>query len=131
MLAYKASILAAETPACVLERVPVDLSNDDARRGVFARIARSATRAAVITEGLLLYLMPRDVLALGRDLAAERPFQHWVVDLISPGLLDMLNDRTGEMVRQAGAPYLFAPAEGPAFFEKCGWTPQEVRSMLK
>jgi len=131
MLEHKASVLASDTPACVLERVPVDLSNEDARRGAFARIARASTRAAVITEGLLLYLMPRDVLALGRDLAAVRPFQHWVVDLISPGLLDMLNERMGEIVRQAGAPYLFAPSEGPAFFERSGWTVQEVRSMLK
>ena len=31
----------------------------------------------------------------------------------------------------AGAPYVFAPAEGPQFFERCGWTPEQVHSILK
>ena len=43
----------------------------------------------------------------------------------------MLKERIGEHVQQAGAPFLFAPAEGPAFFEKCGWKAIDVASMLK
>jgi hypothetical protein len=54
-----------------------------------------------------------------------------VVDIVSPGLLDMLNQRMGDLVRAAGAPYVFGPPEGPPFFERCGWKPIEVRSMLK
>jgi hypothetical protein len=31
----------------------------------------------------------------------------------------------------AGAPFLFAPYEGPPFFTPYGWTPVEVKSILK
>ena len=131
ILDYKTAALADAKPVCALERVPLDLSNDDARRGLFARLGRSCTNAIVLSEGLLIYLMADAVRALGRDLAAQPTFRHWAVDIASPGLLDMLKTYTGELVSQAGAPYLFAPPEGPPFFESCGWKPVEVRSMLK
>jgi hypothetical protein len=37
----------------------------------------------------------------------------------------------GDLVRQAGAPYVFAPPEGPAFFARYGWQAIQVRSILK
>ena len=131
ILEYKESVLASAKPACALERVPLDLSNEDARRGLFGRLGRNATNAIVLSEGLLVYLMADAVRALGRDLSAQATFRHWVVDIASPGLLEMIKQHTGALVAQAGAPYLFAPPEGPPFFESCGWTPIEVRSMLK
>ena len=131
ILDYKAEILASATPVCQLERVPLDLSNADARRGLFARLGRSATNVLVLSEGLLIYLMAHDVCALGADLADAANFNHWLVDLASPGLLELMKERMGDLVAQAGAPYLFAPAEGPAFFERCGWRAVEVKSMLK
>jgi methyltransferase (TIGR00027 family) len=131
ILDYKTDVLAGATPACVLERVPLDLSNYDARRGLFKRIARSATRATIVTEGLLVYLMPAEVGELARDLAAPASFARWIVDIASPGLLKMLQESAGDLVRQAGVPFLFAPPEGPAFFTPHGWQPLEVRSLLK
>jgi methyltransferase (TIGR00027 family) len=131
ILDYKTEILASATPVCQLERVPLDLANTDARRGLFSRLGRSASNVLVLSEGLLVYLMAHDVCALGADLADAANFNHWLVDLASPGLLDMMKERMGQLVAQAGAPYLFAPAEGPAFFERCGWRPVEVKSMLK
>src|SRR6266511_1579826 len=67
ILDYKTEVLAAATPRCQLERVPLDLSNADARRGLFARLGRSAQRVLVLAEGLLIYLMADEVCALGRD----------------------------------------------------------------
>lgn len=131
ILDYKEEILRSATPACQLERVRLDLSNVDARRGLFARLGRSATNVLVLSEGLLIYLMPSDVCALAADLADAANFNHWVVDIVSPGLLDMLKQRMGDLMAQAGAPYLFGPPEGPPFFERCGWTPVEVKSLLK
>jgi methyltransferase (TIGR00027 family) len=131
ILDYKADILARETPRCILERVPIDLANPDARRGLFNNIGRRASRVVVMTEGLVIYLMPEEVAGLARDLAAPLTFDRWIVDIVSPGLFVMLNDRAGSLVRQAGAPFLFAPHEGPAFFESCGWRVLGVRSMLK
>jgi methyltransferase (TIGR00027 family) len=131
ILDYKAEVLASATPRCALERIPLDLSNADARRGVFDRLGRSATRALVITEGLLLYLMADEVCALAQDVARPPSFGTWIVDIVSPGLLKMLRERIGDLVAAAGAPYVFAPADGAAFFERCGWTPVDVKSMLK
>lgn len=142
ILEYKTSVLASATPRCVLERVPVDLSNHDARRGLFRDLARRASRAVVMAEGLLIYLMPDEVGALARDLreagdssaddhAAPHPFERWIVDVVSPGLIAMMNERAGAAVRQAGAPFLFGPREGPAFFERYGWQVLRVRSLLK
>jgi methyltransferase (TIGR00027 family) len=131
ILEYKEGILADETPRCVLERVPLDLSNHDARRGLFGNLGRRASRAVVITEGLVIYLMADEVGALARDLTSAPSFQRWILDIVSPGLLTMINERAGELVRQAGAPFLFGPAEGPAFFERHGWQVLGVRSLLK
>jgi methyltransferase (TIGR00027 family) len=131
ILEYKAQVLAGERPTCEVERIPVDLSNGDARRGVFDRIGRSASRVAVLSEGLLIYLMVNEVGSLGWDLARQPTFYHWVVDIVSPGLMQMLKERAGEYMMDAGAPFLFAPYEGPPFFAPYGWTPVEVKSILK
>jgi len=131
ILDYKEQVLRDASPRCALERVRLDLANLDARRGLFARLGREANKIAVLTEGLLIYLMADAVCELGRDLAACPAVRHWVVDIVSPGLLRMLQEQMGDIVRQAGAPYLFAPSEGPAFFERCDWKPIAVGSMLK
>ncbi|HKB09888.1 MAG TPA: SAM-dependent methyltransferase [Vicinamibacterales bacterium] len=131
ILDYKARVLADATPRCGLERIALDLSNPDARRGVFDRLGRSASHAAVLTEGLLIYLMAHEVGTLGWDLARQPSFRHWVVDLASPGLMTMLKERAGEHMMDAGAPFLFAPPEGPPFFSPYGWNPVEVKSILK
>jgi methyltransferase (TIGR00027 family) len=131
ILDYKESILADAAPACALERVRLDLTNEDARRGLFARLGRDAQHVAVLAQGLLVYLMPHEVGALSRDLAGPLTFRHWVVDLISPGLLEMMKQQMGGALNQAGAPLLFAPADGASFFSAYGWEPAEVKSMLK
>ena len=131
LLSYKRDILANEKPVCRLERIPLDLANPAARRGIFEELGRAAKRAIIISEGLIVYLTAEEVCALARDLAAQPSFQRWATDLVSPGLLKMLQKQIGKPLGQAGAPLKFAPEEGPAFFTKCGWTPIEVRSMLQ
>jgi len=131
LLSYKDQVLGGEKPACRLERIPLDLANPAARRGVFDELGRAAKRAIVISEGLIVYLTADEVCALARDLAGQPSFRHWATDLVSPGLLKMLQKQVGTHLGQAGAPLKFAPPEGPAFFDKCGWKPVEVRGMLK
>ena len=131
ILDYKEEILGDAKPVCALERVRLDLSNEDGRRGLFADLGRRAQRIAVISEGLVIYLMPDAVAALARDLAGTPAFQHWVLDLASPGLVEMMKQSTGNAMNEAGAPFLFAPAEGPPFFSAHGWQPIEVKSLLK
>ncbi len=131
ILDYKESVLAGAVPLCALERVRLDLADLDARRALFARLGGSAARALVISEGLLIYLTRDAVSALARDLSSVGAFERWIIDLVSPGLLTMMQKRMGDLVAQAGAPYRFAPPEGPPFFVSLGWTLLEVHSLLK
>src|SRR5471030_2653313 len=131
ILDYKEEILGDAKPVCELERVRLDLSNEDGRRGLFADLGRRAKHVLVIAEGLVVYLMPDAVASLARDLAAPPSFQHLALDLASPGLIEMMKQSVGNAMNDAGAPFLFAPPEGPPFFSACGWQQIEVRSLLK
>ncbi len=64
ILDYKEEILGDAKPVCELERVRLDLTNPDARRGLFNRLGRTAQNVLVISEGLVIYLMPAEVGAL-------------------------------------------------------------------
>ncbi|HMB79768.1 MAG TPA: SAM-dependent methyltransferase [Vicinamibacterales bacterium] len=131
ILDYKEEILGDAKPVCALERVRLDLSNEDGRRGLFADLGRRAKHVLVIAEGLVVYLMPDAVASLARDLAAPPSFQHLALDLASPGLIEMMKQSVGNAMNDAGAPFLFAPPDGPPFFSAHGWQPIEVRSILK
>jgi methyltransferase (TIGR00027 family) len=131
ILDYKADVLAGAAPACQVERIAIALVNPDARRGLFADVGRRAKRAVVITENVLLYLMPDEVHALARDLSAMETIRRWMTDLVSPSVLTMLAEHSGDIGRRAGAPYLFSPPQGPAFFERDGWELLGVRSIVK
>src|SRR5439155_13261918 len=131
ILDYKDSLLRRETPACALERVRLDLADRDARRELFERLGRGARRALVITEGLLIYLPADEVAALARDLATPPAFRGWVLDIVSPGLLRLMQKKMGSELGRASAPFRFGPAEGPGFFAPHGWRPAEVRSLLQ
>ena len=108
----------------------LDLLDVDARRNTLEALCDRATRAVVLAEGLLIYLTPEDVVALARDIAAAG-VQRWIIDLASPALLDLMKREMSELVDRAGAPYRFAPADGPDFFRQCGWIPTDVRSMFR
>src|SRR6185503_19365507 len=95
---YKEQVLGAATPVCALERVRLDLSNADARRGLFNRVGGSARQILVISEGLLVYLMAGEVGELAQDLHAPRGIQFWAVDICSPGLLAMMKERMAAIV---------------------------------
>jgi methyltransferase (TIGR00027 family) len=131
ILDYKEGILKGAAPVCALERVRLDLSDDTARRALFARLGASASRAVIVTEGLIIYLSPAEVAALGRDLAAVPSFHTWITDLASPALVKIMTARGGDMIAAAGAPFKFAPPEGPDFFVPLGWKPWRVASLLK
>jgi methyltransferase (TIGR00027 family) len=131
MVDYKTAVLADETPVCSLERIAADLSNAEARRKVFADVGARGKDVLVLTEGLLIYLEPAQVAALADDLAAVPSMRSWITDLSSPGLLKMMMKTWGKTVQQAGAPFLFAPEEGPAFFEKHGWRVVKTSSSFR
>jgi methyltransferase (TIGR00027 family) len=128
ILNYKTEMLKDEKPVCRYEAVTLDLREVEARRELFARLGAGATRALVLSEGLLIYLPPQQVGELAADLHAQPSFHEWVIDLGSPQLLKRLERTWGKTLKESGTPFLFAPAEGAKFFEPFGWREAEFRS---
>ena len=128
ILDYKWEVLRHERASCLYETAPTDLTDGDARRALFARVAEQQERVLVVAEGLLIYLTPADVAALGTDLHGQPAFQAWLVDLASPRLLKWMQASWGKQAGSGNAPFLFAPAEGTAFFGRSGWHEREFRS---
>jgi methyltransferase (TIGR00027 family) len=131
LLTYKEETLANDKPVCRLERIRLDLANVEARREVFAQLGQRAKRALIVSEGLIIYLTAEQVGSLAEDLAKPPSFQRWVLDLASPGLLQLLQKNLNPHLAAANAPLQFGPEEGPPFFEKFGWKPLDVRSLIK
>lgn len=131
ILKYKVDALSGNSPACRYEPVAQDLTRTGERRALFERIGAVSRKTLVLSEGLLVYLPETEVSALAADLHAIPSFRWWIVDLVSPQLLQMLNRRWGASLEAGRAPLVFAPAEGPRFFEPYGWRESEFRSTFE
>jgi methyltransferase (TIGR00027 family) len=121
MIDYKTEVMKNERPVCRYEAISADLTNDAARSALFATLGASAQRVMVVSEGLLIYLTPEQVGTLARDLHAQSAFRWWMIDLASPQLLQRMTKMWGGDVTGGNAPFLFAPADGTAFFAEHGW----------
>jgi len=127
MLAFVREQLAKEKPRCALQWEPADLADAAQRRALLARVGAAHRKVLVVSEGLLIYLGPENAGALADDLHAQPTFQRWLFDIASPRLLKMMRRRTGRQMTEANAAFLFAPAEGTAFFAPHGWRELEFR----
>jgi methyltransferase (TIGR00027 family) len=118
LLAEKTDMLADQTPRCHLTRSAVDLSDQVARDAFFDAALDGATKALVLTEGLLMYLKDADVQALSDSL--NRPeVAWWMFDFGGPGLKRLMNKKMAGLMQNA--PFIFAPDNGLAYFEQLGW----------
>lgn len=127
LLAEKEQALADQTPRCQLTRTAVDLADSNARDAFFDHALAGATKALVLTEGLLMYLDDSDVVALST--AIKQPtVAWWMLDLAGPGLKKMMNKKMAGMLQNA--PFKFAPENGLAFFEELGWRIAQAESLL-
>ena len=127
LLTEKEHLLADQTPRCRLIRTAVDLADPPARDAFLTEALAGATKALVLTEGLLMYLTDRDVAALSHSLARPE-IAGWVFDLWGPGLKKWMAAKTGAMMRNA--PFTFAPEDGIAYFENLGWQTVNLESVL-
>jgi methyltransferase (TIGR00027 family) len=128
---YKERILREEKPRCLLERIPMDLSDRQSRLKLFADLGRQASKIAVLAEGLLIYLSTEDVAGLARDLAEAQNFDSWTIDLASPMQLKLMQWTMGKQLSDAGAAFRFGPPEGPEFFRPLGWELEDIQGLLK
>jgi methyltransferase (TIGR00027 family) len=127
LLAEKTQLLADQTPRCRLTRTAVDLADPQARDAFFAEALAGATKALVLTEGLLMYLDAHDVDALSA--AIKRPeVRWWMIDFAGPGLRRMMNKKMSGILQNA--PFKFAPDNGLAYFEGLGWRVIEAESLM-
>jgi methyltransferase (TIGR00027 family) len=128
LLEEKTQLLADQTPRCRLTRVAVDLADPQARDAFLDDALDGATKALVLTEGLLMYLEDSDVDALSA--AIKRPeVSWWMLDFAFPGLRKMMNRKMAGMLENA--PFKFAPENGLAYFEDLGWRTVEAESNLE
>lgn len=126
LLAEKTQLLADEVPRCRLTRIAVDLADPAARGAFLDEALRGATKALVLTEGLLMYLEDTDVVSLSR--ALTRPeIAWWMLDFAGPGLKEMMNKKMAGMMQNA--PFKFAPENGLAYFEGLGWRTVHVEAL--
>ncbi len=127
LLTEKTQLLADQVPRCRLTRTTVDLSDPQARDAFLNNALDGATKALVLTEGLLMYLEDRDVVAFSE--AIKRPeVAWWMLDFAGPGLKKMMNKKVAGMSQNA--PFKFAPENGLAYFEVLGWRVVEAESLL-
>lgn len=127
LLAEKTELLAEERPRCRLTRTAVDLADPVAREAFLDKALDGATKALVLTEGLLMYLDENDVTALSAALARPE-VAWWMLDFAGPGLKKMMNKKMAGLVQNA--PFKFAPANGVAFFENLGWRVVDAESLF-
>ncbi len=129
LLAEKEAVLASETPVCRLERRAVDLADREARRALFAEVARTGKNVFVLSEGLVTYLTEEQVGGLARDLYDAENLRQWALDMASPLLLRLAKRTWGRHLVEA--PFRFAPSSGERFFAAYGWRTAELHSSLE
>jgi methyltransferase (TIGR00027 family) len=131
IMGYKEQKLVDAKPHCRVERIRLDLTNRDERKKLFERISRDAERVLVISEGLLVYLTEEDVSALASDLYDQSNFYWWMMDLLTPELLDWLLKNTFKRFASGDVQMHFAPKGGANFFHSYGWATSESRLVSK
>jgi hypothetical protein len=111
--------------------VALDLSNVAARRELFERLNARATSVMIVSEGLVVYLAPEEVLQLATDLARTPRFNRWALDMVSPALMRMMLKTMGQELQHAGAPFKFAPTRVRRSSSAPDGSSLEVRSLLQ
>jgi methyltransferase (TIGR00027 family) len=125
MVHFKEEKLRDQVPRCQLQRVGVDLSDNEARLEFLANVAPGAKRILVLTEGVIPYLTEGQVSDLARDLRARPQVALWVVEYFSEISYRYMKKfaTTGQM---ANAPFQFFPSNWMEFFAQRGWQQQEI-----
>lgn len=128
ILTYKQEALSEAQPRCRLERIPTDLTNAFQRRSLFSQVNATATRVLILTEGILVYLLPSQVGDLAADLN-QPTFSTWLSDLVSPLAVKVAQLRMSKEPIAREVQLQFAPDDASQFFSAYGWQVEESRSL--
>lgn len=130
---YKTERLKDEKPVCNLNRVCVDLADKGERESLLHSFG-SLDEFAVLTEGLLLYLDPKDVDALSDSLQSHRNLRAWIMDITTKEAFQVMHhssimDLTPTTQKQVQ--FKFLPDDGIDYFVKRGWKLETFSSFLE
>lgn len=134
LIQFKEERLKDEAPRCKLTRIKMDLSQP-AEREAFLKTLQSLGRCVVLTEGLLMYLDPKDVHALSDGFSKAPNLVAWISDSLTASAMKALHEdqaQTGQPASNPGTQetkgsieFKFLPEEGLWYFEKLGWKVSE------
>lgn len=129
MVNYKNEQLRSERSVCRLERIAADLSQDDERKKLLARLGAETKKAVVITEGVIPYLTNEQAAKLSNDLFSIPTFQYWIQDYRQGKLRrNRVQKKISEKLKNA--PWLFRSDDPIHFFGRDGWKAVEDIHML-
>lgn len=131
MIDFMQLMMIDEKPKCNHERIALDLSDRKERIDLFQQLGNRGEKVLVVTEGLMVYLDESDAADFAVDLSRVKKFKHWVNDIYSPGILPLIQQEIGSLLKDSNAQFKFAPVEGEDFFLHFNWCPLESRSKLK
>ncbi|WP_205510930.1 class I SAM-dependent methyltransferase [Longitalea arenae] len=123
MIEYKNKLLQHDIPACHLQRMAADLSNDQERKTLFAKLGSETRRALLITEGVVGYLTNEQGAQLSKDLFAVPNFHYWIMDY--HGGLRRHRRATDLKKILSNAPLQFDVEDPIGFFTSHGWKVHE------
>ena len=124
VIEFKGSKLSPYRPACVLERVGMDLLDRSLRCALFAECGSRFKSTLLISEGLIPFMSAHDVASLARDLATVTSFRHWISDFAN--LNSKRKTPKGWEDKLKAAPFLFEADDCMAFFKQTGWYPRKI-----
>jgi methyltransferase (TIGR00027 family) len=101
VLDYKDKLLAAETPRCRREGLPVDLNDPAQRARVYAAVGRAPS--LMLTEGLLTYLPAQTVHSLASEPPRGSGIAHWISDIVTSSFTQAIGGGGTRVVRHVMA----------------------------
>ena len=125
IIAHKNHFLKSEKLRCQLIRVELDLADREKRREFMSQVSTNAKKILVLTEGVIPYLSPKQVLDLAEDLLAQEHFLYWIAEYLNPRIYPHLQN-TVRAAKMQNSPFLFYPEDWMGFFKKAGWVCREI-----
>ncbi|MDD4976373.1 MAG: SAM-dependent methyltransferase [Bacteriovorax sp.] len=127
LIEFKEEKLKKEKPNCHLERVSLDLANQEERQIFFSKVNSQAKKVLILTEGVIPYLSEEQVSSLAIDLHTQNNFSFWITEYHSHEMYRNLR-KSKEM---GNAPFQFFPEHWLAFFNECSWKAREIHYLVE